>query len=134
MFEQDPCTYAIKSIANKWKPHVIWELREEEAIRFSALLRRLPITERVLSQTLRELVSDGLVNRTCYAEVPPRVEYTITELGLTTIPIISTLYEWGRDRMIANGVPIDEVGEMRHGHLPLDKERTENPSLYCVDQ
>ena len=134
MFEQDPCTYAIKSIANKWKPHVIWELREEEAIRFSALLRRLPITERVLSQTLRELVSDGLVKRTCYAEVPPRVEYTITELGLTTIPIISTLYEWGRDRMIANGAPIDVVGEMRHGHLPLDKERTENPSLYCVDQ
>lgn len=134
MFEHDPCTFAIKCIANKWKPHVLWELRESESIRFSALQRRLPITERVLSQTLRELAADGLVTRDCYAEVPPRVEYTITELGLTTIPIISTLYEWGRERMLAKGTPIDEVGEMRHGHLPLDKDRTENPSLYCADQ
>lgn len=134
MFEQDPCTFTIKSIANKWKPHVLWELRESAPIRFSALLRRLPITERVLSQTLRELTSDGLVMRDCYAEVPPRVEYTITELGLSTIPIISTLYEWGRDRMLNIGAPIDEVGEMRHGHLPLDKERTDNPALYCSDQ
>lgn len=134
MFEQDPCTFTIKCIANKWKPHILWELRDSEPLRFSILFRRLPITERVLSQTLRDLVADGLVARDCFAEVPPRVEYTITELGLSTIPIIETLYEWGRERMLSIGVPIDEVNEMRHGHLPLDRERTENPSQFCIDQ
>lgn len=134
MFEHDPCTFTIKCIANKWKPHVLWELRSGTAVRFSALLRRLPITERVLSQTLKELVSDELVARACYAEVPPRVEYTITELGLTTIPLIASLYDWGRTRMRAIQLPLDEVGEMRHGYLPLDRDKTENPALYCTDQ
>lgn len=134
MFEHDPCTFTIKCIANKWKPHVLWELRSGTAVRFSALLRRLPITERVLSQTLKELVADELVARVCYPEVPPRVEYTITELGLTTIPLIEALYDWGRTRMQAINVPLDEVGEMRHGYLPLDREKTENPALYCTDQ
>lgn len=134
MFENDPSAYAIKCIANKWKPHILWELRNREPARFSTIQRRLPIAERVLSQTLKELVGDGLVSRECYPEIPPRVEYTITELGLTTIPILEQLYNWGRERMLAAGGTPDEVGEMRHGFLPYDREKTENPSLYCKDQ
>jgi DNA-binding HxlR family transcriptional regulator len=133
MFEQDPCTFTIKCFANKWKPHVLWEMRSGNAVRFSTILRRLPITERVLSQTLKELVADELVMRECFAEIPPRVEYSITSLGQTTIPLIEALYDWGRTRMQSVGLPLDEVGEMRHGYLPLDKEKTENPALFCDD-
>lgn len=134
MFEHDPYAFSLKAIGNKWKPHILWELRNGESIRFREIFRRLPITERVLSQTLKELVADGLVVRTSYNEVPPRVEYSITELGSTTIPIITALYDWGREQMETRGIAIDDIGEMRHGYIPLDKNKTENPAPYCVDE
>lgn len=133
MFEQDPFSYTVKSIGNKWKPHVLWEMRDEQPIRFSTIRKRIPITERVLSQTLKELVSDGLVSKEIFAEIPPRVEYTITEVGQSTISILTAIYDWGRSRMLERGEPIDGVGEMRHGYLPLDKDKTENPSQFCKE-
>ena len=131
MFENDPCTFTIRCFANKWKPHVLWELRSGEPIRFGTLLKRMPISERVLSQTLKELIADSLVDREVFPDVPPRVEYCITEIGKTAIPIIESMYNWGRARMLATGHPLDEVGEMRHGYLPLDQDKTNNPSKYC---
>jgi DNA-binding HxlR family transcriptional regulator len=65
-------------------------------MRFSSFRRRMPnVTQRMLTNQLRELESDGLVLRTVYAEVPPRVEFRLTELGRTLTPVIEALRQWG---------------------------------------
>lgn len=84
-------------IGGKWKPLILWHLRDVETLRFSALRRTMPvITQKMLTQQLRELESDGLITRTVYAEVPPRVEYGLTESGKDIIPILEALCRFGR--------------------------------------
>jgi len=81
-------------IGGKWKPLIIWHLGEN-TLRFSELKRSLPnITQKMLTQQLRALEEDQLVNRFVYAEVPPKVEYSLTEKGKTLLPVLSTLCEW----------------------------------------
>ena len=81
-------------IGGKWKPLIIWHLGEK-TLRFSELKRALPnITQKMLTQQLRALEEDQLVNRFVYAEVPPKVEYSLTEKGKTLLPVLSTLCEW----------------------------------------
>ena len=83
-------------IGGKWKSIVLWYLRKERK-RFSELKRNIPgITEKMLSLQLRELEKDALVQRTIYAEVPPRVEYALTEEGRTLLPLLEELAKWGR--------------------------------------
>jgi DNA-binding HxlR family transcriptional regulator len=85
-------------IGGKWKPLILWHLRDGEAMRFSALRRAMPaITQKMLTQQLRELESDGLITRTVFAEVPPRVEYGLTGLGRDGIPILEALCRFGRE-------------------------------------
>ena len=85
-------------IGGKWKPLILWHLRAGGTMRFSALRRTMPIiTQKMLTQQLRELESDGLVTRTVYAEVPPRVEYELTDLGRDIIPILESLCRFGRE-------------------------------------
>ena len=85
-------------IGGKWKPLILWYLRDGDTMRFSALRRAMPIiTQKMLTQQLRELESDGLITRTVYAEVPPRVEYNLTELGRAIIPILESLCRFGRE-------------------------------------
>ncbi|KKR86982.1 MAG: Transcriptional regulator [Candidatus Curtissbacteria bacterium GW2011_GWA1_41_11] len=85
-------------IGGKWKTVVLWYLRNEHQ-RFSELKKHIPeITEKMLSLQLKELVKDGIVGRKVYAEVPPRVEYFLTEEGRTLIPCLEALAKWGRDR------------------------------------
>lgn len=85
-------------IGGKWKPLILWHLRDGDTMRFSALRRSMPvITQKMLTQQLRELESDGLISRTVYAEVPPRVEYGLTEPGRDIIPILEALCRFGRD-------------------------------------
>jgi DNA-binding HxlR family transcriptional regulator len=84
-------------IGGKWKPLILWHLRDVATLRFSALRRTMPvITQKMLTQQLRELESDGLITRTVYAEVPPRVEYGLTESGKDIIPILEALCRFGR--------------------------------------
>ena len=81
-------------IGGKWKPLIIWHLGEN-TLRFSELKRALPnITQKMLTQQLRALEEDQLVNRFVYAEVPPKVEYSLTEKGKTLLPVLSTLCKW----------------------------------------
>ena len=85
-------------IGGKWKPLIVWHLRDIAAMRFSALRRAMPaITQKMLTQQLRELESDGLLTRTVFAEVPPRVEYALTDLGRGIIPILESLCRFGRE-------------------------------------
>ncbi|KQM17190.1 HxlR family transcriptional regulator [Sphingomonas sp. Leaf24] len=82
-------------IDGKWKGVILHHLMEE-TMRFSTFRRRMPnVTQRMLTNQLRELEADGLVSRTVYAEVPPRVEYRLTDLGRTLTPVIEALRQWG---------------------------------------
>ncbi|GAA5033335.1 winged helix-turn-helix transcriptional regulator [Microbacterium fluvii] len=81
-------------IGDKWSLLVIGTLRDER-LRFSELQRHIPgISQRMLTLTLRQLERDGLITRTVHAEVPPRVEYELTELGATLIEVATALAEW----------------------------------------
>jgi DNA-binding HxlR family transcriptional regulator len=82
-------------IGGKWKSLILWYLGEN-TLRFSELKKRLPrITQKMLTQQLRELEKNGLVNRFVYTEVPPKVEYSLTEAGTSLLPILATLCQWG---------------------------------------
>lgn len=85
---------AIEAIGGKWKGVILYHL--ESTKRFNELSRLLPkITQRMLTKQLRELERDGIVRRTVYAEVPPRVEYDLTDFGKTLQPVLSELENWG---------------------------------------
>lgn len=83
-------------IGGKWKPIIMYYIGEEKIIRYSKLKRCIPtINERMLTRQLRELEEDKLINREVYREVPPRVEYSLTEIGKTVLPILNNLRNWG---------------------------------------
>jgi DNA-binding HxlR family transcriptional regulator len=83
-------------ISGKWKTVILWYLRKDPR-RFSELKRQIPqITEKMLSLQLKELEADGIVSRSVFAEVPPRVEYALTDFGKTMIPMIEAIASWGR--------------------------------------
>lgn len=90
-----PVLTSIAIIGGKWKIPILYALRLG-AIRFNELQRSLEgITQKMLTQCLRELEHDGLVHRKVYAQVPPRVEYSITPLGMKLEPILFSLCDWG---------------------------------------
>ncbi len=98
MFERSPCavTTTLSVIGGKWKPVILHCLRNK-VLRFGELMRMIPgITQKMLTQQLRELESDGIVHRKVYAEVPPRVEYRISEYGTSLFPILDAMEAWGR--------------------------------------
>ena len=97
--KQYVCTVAVtlELIGGKWKALILWHL-SFKTLRFSQLQRRLTdVTQKMLTQQLRELERDGLVHRQVYAEVPPRVEYSLTELGNSVVPILQQMCQWGKD-------------------------------------
>jgi len=82
-------------IGGKWKPLILWHLGDS-VMRFGELQKSLPgVNAKMLTKQLRELEEDGVIRRKVYPEVPPRVEYTITEFGKTLIPILEALCSWG---------------------------------------
>lgn len=94
-----PVEAAIDVIGGKWKPLILWALRTG-TLRFSQIENELPdITQKMLTKQLRELEQDGLVARKVYAQVPPKVEYTLTESGESLMPIMDMLCAWGADHM-----------------------------------
>ena len=83
-------------IGGKWKPIILYHLSLADAVRFGELRRGMPdVTERMLTRQLRELEADGLVHREVYREVPPRVEYSLTDMGASLIPILKQMQAWG---------------------------------------
>jgi DNA-binding HxlR family transcriptional regulator len=91
-----PMTKVLRIIGGKWKLLILNAILMECPKRFGALKKKMPdITHATLTTQLRELERDGIIQRTAYAESPPRVEYKLTEFGLTLVPIIDLLNEWG---------------------------------------
>ena len=93
-----PCPVAItvKIIGGKWKPGILWELTKSQTLRFGELSKVIPeVAPKILSQQLKELEKDYIVKRKVFAEVPPRVEYSLTDLGKSLYPILYQMSLWG---------------------------------------
>ncbi len=87
-------------IGGCWKPIIIFKLLQNDFLRFGELRREIEgVTQRMLTQQLRELEDDKVVTRKVYAEVPPRVEYSLTDYGRTLEPIMIAMRDWGADHM-----------------------------------
>jgi DNA-binding HxlR family transcriptional regulator len=87
---------SIAVLGGAWKPSILTLLGEHEVLRFGELGRLLENpTARVLTRQLRELEEDGLITRTVYREVPPKVEYRLSELGASSAPLLEELTRWG---------------------------------------
>jgi len=90
-----PVEATLDVIGGKWKPIILWMLRSD-VLRFSELQKAIPeVNSKTLTKQLRELEHDGVITRTIFPEIPPRVEYSITEFGTSLIPIIQALCDWG---------------------------------------
>jgi len=86
----------LSMIGGKWKMLILWRLNKEGTKRFSEIKALMPdITQRVLINQLREMEEDLLIERTVYPEVPPKVEYSLTDYGRSLYPILKAMYDWG---------------------------------------
>lgn len=93
--------YTLSVVGGRWKPAILWRLTHGK-MRYSELRDSISIvTERMLVLQLRELEKDGLIKRIVYAEVPPRVEYELTPKGVSLVPILQSLSDWGDDNRIS---------------------------------
>ena len=87
-------------MGDKWSLLVLYTLQHRESLRFKQLQRLLPdISQKSLTQTLRILEEDGFVSRKVYAEVPPRVEYSLTERSISFLPVVNSLIDWAKENM-----------------------------------
>lgn len=94
--------YAFQRIGGKYKGRILWVLRDG-FLRYGELNRAVVgITPKMLTQTLKELETDKLIARKVYLEVPPKVEYSLTETGKELIPFISQMRAWGEKQIAAN--------------------------------
>lgn len=92
-----PIQISLSVIGGKWKPVILWFLKDGP-VRFSVIQRKIPgITQMMLTKQLRELEADGMIERTVYPEVPPRVDYRITDEGRSVFPVLLALNEWGNE-------------------------------------
>ena len=87
---------ALAVIGGKWKGTILYRLHRDGVLRFNEIRRILPdVSQRTLTAQLRALEADGIILRTVYPEVPPRVEYRLTDYGKTLAPVLTALKEWG---------------------------------------
>ena len=92
-----PIAATIAMLGGKWKPMIVHMLAAG-TLRFGQIKRKLPaVSQKMLTQQLRELEADGIVRRVVYAQVPPRVEYSLTAHGAALKPILEALYVWGAE-------------------------------------
>ncbi|PSL53489.1 HxlR family transcriptional regulator [Saccharothrix carnea] len=105
-----PIAPVVDLVFSRWTTPILWALNEYGRQRFGELAHRITtITPKVLTQRLRQLERDGLVVRTYHAEMPPRVEYEISELGRSLAPLFAHLAEWSAENL-------EKVERARHAH------------------
>jgi DNA-binding HxlR family transcriptional regulator len=113
-----PVEAAIDVIGGKWKAVILWWL-QQRTWRFAELRRQIPgITEKMLTQQLRELEADGIVSRQVYPTVPPKVEYSLTEYGRSLKRALQTICDWGHAhtaRIGARATLLDTATGSRNG-------------------
>jgi len=95
-----PFDYTMSIIGGKWKMHILYWLSRKETLRYGELKKVLgKITHKMLSNQLKELEHDGLIIRKEYPQIPPKVEYSLSEKGLSLVPIMTSLCKWGFEHM-----------------------------------
>lgn len=91
-----PFELTLELIGGKWKGLILWHIHEKEVLRNGELLRLIPrITQKMLTQQLREMEESGLIRRVIYEQVPPKVEYSLTDHGKSLRPILDMMLSWG---------------------------------------
>ncbi len=95
-FEETGYSYTLSLISGKYKPVILYCLMEYEPVRFNQMQRYIKnIADKTLSQNLRELEADDLIIRTVYPQIPPKVEYSLTERGHSLVKVLDKLCDWG---------------------------------------
>ena len=97
IIESCAMAYTVSIIDGRWKPAILWQLVKGK-LRYNELRKAIPAaSERILVLQLRELEQDGLIKRIVYAEVPPKVEYLLTEKGTSLKPLLKAMSDWGKN-------------------------------------
>ena len=100
LYPDCPVRIVLSRVGDKWSMLVLFTLEGQPSIRFKELQRSIPdISQKILTATLKMLEADGLINREAFPEVPPRVEYSLTEKGKSLLPLIDALLSWATDNM-----------------------------------
>lgn len=100
-FEETGYSYTLSLISGKYKPVILYCLMEYEPVRFNEMQRYLKkITDKTLSQHLKELEADGLIMRKVYPQIPPKVEYSLTDRGHSLMEVLDKLCDWGNENRI----------------------------------
>jgi DNA-binding HxlR family transcriptional regulator len=103
-----PITSYLSIVEGHWKPIIIWHIREKP-LRFKDLIELMPdISTKVLTDQLKELESDAIIQRQQFKELPPRVEYALTDYGHTLLPVIALAREWGLTHLQRNPTILHE--------------------------
>ena len=106
LYPDCPIRNILARISDKWSILVLFTLNQSTLMRFNTLQKNIPdISQKMLTVTLRTLEEDGIVKRQVYAEVPPRVEYSLTDRAISLLPHINSLISWAKDNM--NAILID---------------------------
>lgn len=96
-----PIQYTLDMIGGKWKLVILWHLTNDKVMRYGEIKRSLSgITHKMLSQQLKELEANELIHREEYPQVPPKVEYSLTELGKSLLPVLQSMSEWGQKNLL----------------------------------
>jgi len=107
-----PIETTLSLISNKWKILILRDLKTSRSLRFSELMKSVGgISQKVLTSNLREMEADGLITRTVFAQVPPRVEYALTACGESLRPILDAMIVWGLDYIAKESETGDESCE-----------------------
>lgn len=106
MTENQCIAHTLDKIGGRWKIMILWELRLGP-LRFGDLKEKVEgITQKMLSQSLQEMMKDGLMTRKSYPQIPPRVEYKLTDEGISLLPVMEAVYRWGAAK---NGIIKDQM-------------------------
>ncbi len=99
-YDKCPLQIMLESVGGKWKLLIIFNIKQNDVVRFGALHRLLPgISQKVLTSQLRELESTSLIKRKVYPEVPPRVEYSLTKTGKSLYPVLDSMAQWASEHI-----------------------------------
>lgn len=102
-YTQCPFHLAMSVLEGKWKFAILYVLSAQGTLRFKELERAIPdISTRMLTKELKHLEKKGVVNRKAYATVPPKVEYSLTEIGQSITPVIASITRWGEEYLMTN--------------------------------
>lgn len=103
-----PLVMTLNILGGKWKPLILHRLASG-TLRFGELRKRIPaVSQKMLTQQLRELEADGMIIRTVFPEIPPRVEYRLSDRGISLRPLLDQLYRWGQTELMRGTVAAGE--------------------------